>query len=90
MQFDNPGVLRLKVMTEAEPGALVRVLQLLQSRNVIPLRVMAQRVAIRSWTTEVLDIEIEVPASDLGPEALGVVAAKINQLPTVLTAVTGE
>lgn len=80
-------MLRLKVVTEAESDALVRVLQLLQSRNVIPLRVMAQRVAIRGRTTEVLEIEIEVPASDLAPEAFRVVAAKINQLPIVLTAV---
>lgn len=90
MQFDNPGVLRLKVVTEAEPSALVRVLQLLQSCNATPLRVMAQRIAIRGRTTGVLEIEIEVPASDLAPETLRFITAKINRLPTVLTAVAGK
>jgi hypothetical protein len=89
MQLDNLEVLRLKVVAEAVPGMLVRILELLQSCDVIPLRVLAQRVAIRSRHAEVLEIEIEVSAANLDPEVFRVVAAKINQLSTVLTAVDG-
>lgn len=90
MQFDSPEVLRLRVAAEAEPGVLIGILQLLQSCNVIPLRVVAQRVAIRSRSTEVLEIEIEVLASNLVPEAFRVLVEKINQLSTISTAVGGE
>jgi hypothetical protein len=52
---------------------------------------MAQRLAIRGpAATEVFEIEIEVSASDVAPQALRVIAAKINQLSVVLAVVVGE
>lgn len=72
------------------PGALVLVLQLFDSSNVVPLRVMAQRVTIRGRTKEVLEIEIKVPAADLPPEIFRIIAGKINQLPTCTDGVTGR
>jgi hypothetical protein len=84
-------MLRLKVVTAAEIGALICVLQFLQSHHVTPRRVMAQHLAIRvSAATEVFEIEIELSASDVTPEALRLIAAKINQLSIVLAVVVGE
>lgn len=84
-------MLRLKVVTAAQIDALICVLQLLQSLHVTPRRVMAQHLAIRGpAATEVFEIEIEVSASDVTPEALRIIAAKINQLSIVLAVVVGE
>lgn len=84
-------MLRLKVVTAAEIDALICVLRLLQSHHVTLRRVMAQNLAIRgSSATEIFEIEIELSASDVTPEALRVIAAKINQLSVVLAVVVGE
>jgi hypothetical protein len=83
-------VLRLKVVTAAEIDALICVLHLLQSHHVTLRRVTAQLHAIRGSATEVFEIEIELSASDVTPEALRVIAAKINQLSVVLAVVVGE
>lgn len=61
--MDDPAVLRFKLATKVEPGALARVLQLRQFLNLIPMRVMAQRIANRDRMTEVMEVEIEVPVS---------------------------
>jgi len=87
---DDLSVLRVKLVTCPEVGALVFVLQQMQSLNFVPSRVMAQRVVNHDRTKEVLEIEIEVPSADLAPDAFRLFAAKINQLPTVLTAVAGK
>ena len=84
-------MLRLKVVTAAEIDALICVLHLLQSHHVTLRRVMAQHLAIRgSAASEVFEIEIELSASDVTPEALRLIAAKINQLSVVLAVVVGE
>lgn len=67
---------RVKVVAEAEPGALIRVLQLLESRNIVPYRVCAQRVPIRGRSTEMLEMELEVIASDLSPEAFRIISTQ--------------
>lgn len=84
-------VLRLKVVTAAQIDALICVLQVLRSHNVTARRVMAQHVGIRGpAAAEMFEIEIEVSPSDVAPEALRVIAAKINQLSVVLAVVVGE
>ena len=88
--MDGSGVLRLKFVTQPDSSALVSVLQLLQSLRSVPLRVIAERVTNRDRTTEVFEIEIAVSAADLAPDAFRVFAAKINQIPTILTTITGE
>lgn len=82
MQFDNAAVWRLKVVAEADPGTLVRVLQFFQARNVVPRRAIAWRRGI-----EFLEIQIDIDAADCAQEAFRLVVAKINELPIVLAAV---
>lgn len=81
MQADNVAVLRVRVVAEADPSALVRALQLLQARNIVPLRVNAQRI-----DGELLEIAIEVDAAHCTQETFRLVVAKINELSVVLTA----
>ena len=56
MQVANAATLRLKAVVEADPGALVRVLQLFQARNLIPRSVASERLG-----DEYLQIQIELP-----------------------------
>jgi prephenate dehydratase len=82
MQYESAAAMRLKVVAEADPGALVRVLQFFQVRSVIPRRTIVRRLG-----AELLEIEIDVDAADCAPEVFRVVIAKINELPIVLDAV---
>lgn len=82
MQVDQVAVLRLKAVTEADPGALVRVLQLFQMRNVVPRRVSAARVGALYQ-----EIEMEVDRAHLGPDVFRLIVARLNELPVVLAAV---
>lgn len=82
MQYNEAAVLRFKAVAEADPGALVRVLQFFQSQNVVPRHVTARRMS-----AEYQEIEIEVEAADLASDAFRMVVAKVNQLPSVLAAV---
>lgn len=82
MQVDNATVLRLQVLAEADPGALVRTLQFLQARNIVP-----QQVSMKRVRGDLFDIAIDVDTASCGPEALSVIAAKLNELPIVLEAV---
>ncbi|HEX7011506.1 MAG TPA: hypothetical protein VF161_02105 [Steroidobacteraceae bacterium] len=72
----------IKAIIEADPGALVRVLQFFQTRNVVPRRVNASRLG-----SEFLEAHIEIDAAELGLEGLRVVAAKIEQLPITMAVV---
>ena len=85
MRNDNRELLRLKIVTEANLDALIRVLQSLHAPQVTPLRVSAIRTPLRGGSAEVLEIEIDAAASDLAPEAFRLLLARINQLPLVLT-----
>ena len=82
MQVDNAAALRLKAVVEADPGALVRVLQFFRARNVIPRTVASERLG-----NEYLQILIELDPAELAPDGFRVVVSKINELPIVLAAV---
>src|ERR1043165_4497556 len=82
MQSGKPAAPRLKVLTEANPNGLVHVLQFFQARNLIPQRVIAERLG-----AEYLQIEIQLATAELTPDALSVIAAKVNELPISLCAV---
>ena len=81
MQSDNAVVWQLRILAEADPGALVRVLQLFQARNLVPRRITAARVDI-----EFLEIWIDIDPADCAQEAFRLVVAKIGELPIVITA----
>ena len=82
MQVANAAVLRLKAVVEADPGALVRVLQLFQARNLIPRSVASERLG-----DEYLQIQIELDPAALPVEGFQLVVSKMNELPVVLAAV---
>lgn len=77
-----------KIVADARLDALIRVLQCLQAPQVLPLRITAVRDSVRGGSTEVLEIEIDVTASDLAPETFRFLTAKISQLPFVFTTVS--
>ena len=85
MQVDNAASLRLKAVVEADPGALVRVLQFFQARNVIPRSVASERLG-----DQYLQIQIELDPAELAADGFRVVLSKINELPIVLAAVECE
>jgi hypothetical protein len=79
---DNAASLRLRVIVTADPGALVRVLQLFQIRNIVPRQVSALRLG-----AEFLQAEIEIDPAELAPETLRLIAAKIQEMPIAMAAV---
>lgn len=83
-------VWRLKAVAQAQPDALARVLLLLETQSIVPSRLTAQRVPVRGRTTPVLEIELELAATDMTPSALRRLVATIAELPTVLTAVVPD
>jgi hypothetical protein len=85
MQSVSAAATRLKVLVEADPGSLVRVLQFFQARNVTPLCVAAQRLG-----AEFLQVDIDITPADLTADALRVIVAKIRELPGSLCAVVCE
>jgi len=82
MQVGNAAALRLKAVVEADPGALVRVLQFFQARNLIPRTVASERLG-----DEYLQIQIELDPAELADDGFRIVISKINELPIVLAAV---
>jgi hypothetical protein len=73
----NPlSVLRLKVVAEADSGALMRVLERFQNLGVLPRRVIAEFTS-----TDVMSIQVDV--SGVEEQRLTLIAAKVGQIPCV-------
>jgi hypothetical protein len=72
-------VLCLRVTAEADPGALPRVLANFQHLNVLPRRVIAEM-----GSEKLLHVRIDV--AGVTEARLSVMAAKLEQIPTVLSA----
>jgi hypothetical protein len=72
----------LKAIIEADPGALIRLLQLFQIRNVTPSAVRARQLGL-----EYIEVEIELHGVELTAETLRLIAAKAQELPITLAAV---
>jgi hypothetical protein len=72
-------VLCLRVTAEADPGALPRLLANFQHLNVLPRRVTAE-----FGSDELLHVRIDV--AGVTEARLNVLAAKMGQIPTVLSA----
>lgn len=86
-QLDPSSLLRLKAVVKVESDAVVRVLELFHDRNIVPRRIVAERVPMRGVAREVVHIEIEVALMDLTMDALRLIAAKIVQMPIALSTV---
>lgn len=81
----DPAALRLKAIVEADPGALIRLLQLFQIRNVTPVRVQSRRLGC-----EYVEAEIELNPAEMTMETLRLIAAKAQELPITMVAVVLE
>lgn len=79
MTSQELALLRLRVVAEADPGALARVIERFQNLNILPRRVMAEFGSAGS-----LHIQVDI----LGvPEAMmTLITEKIAQVPSVLNA----
>jgi hypothetical protein len=82
MPRPDAAALRLKAIVEADPGALIRLLQLFQVRNITPHEVRARRIG-----SEFVEAEIEIGASELTMDTLRLIAAKAQELPVTVAAV---
>jgi hypothetical protein len=69
-------LLRLRVVAEADAGALMRVLERFQNLGVLPRRVIAEFT-----TTDLLSIQLDVVGME--ESRLTLIAAKLGQLPHV-------
>ena len=85
MSRPHAAALRLKAILEADPGALVRLLQLFQTRNIVPLHVRARRLGY-----EFIEAEFELDSAEIPLATLRLVAAKAQELPITLAAVVLE
>ena len=85
MSPPNAAVLRLKAIVEADPGALIRLLQLFQVRNIAPLHVRARRLGC-----EFIEAEIELDATEMTIDMLRLIVAKAQELPITLAAVVAD
>ena len=82
MSPPDAAALRLKAIVEADPGALIRLLQLFQIRNVSPRQVRARRLGF-----EYIEAEIELDGAEMTIDTLRLIAAKAQELPITLAAV---
>ncbi|HEV8329933.1 MAG TPA: hypothetical protein VGQ22_00810 [Steroidobacteraceae bacterium] len=85
MSPPDAAALRLKAIVEADPGALIRLLQLFQIRNVTPVRVLSRRLGC-----EYVEAEIELNPAEMTIETLRLIAAKAQELPITMVAVVLE
>ena len=67
---------RLKVVAEADPGAIARVIERFQNLNIVPRRLIAE-----ISSNDLLHIEVDV--CGLPDEQLALIARKIRQAPSV-------
>lgn len=76
MSSQDLTLLRLRVVTEADPGAIARVLERFQNINVLPRRVIAEHCTNGS-------LHIQVDLTGLPEHTLTLIALKISQVPCV-------
>jgi hypothetical protein len=69
----------LCVTAEADPGALARILERFQNLNLVPRRVVAEWIA-----NDTLHVQVDIVG--LSEERVSLIAAKLSQAPSVLSA----
>jgi hypothetical protein len=79
MLSDEVTLLRLRVVADADPGALARVLERFQNLNVVPRKFLAELS-----TKGVFHIEIDVTGIAL--DCMHVITAKISEAPCIHSA----
>jgi hypothetical protein len=76
LSANSLSVLRLKVVAEADSGALMRVLERFQNLGVLPRRVLAEFT-----TTDSMSIQVDI--AGLEENRMTLIAAKVGQIPCV-------
>ena len=76
MSATQLSVLRLKVVAEADSGALMRVLERFHNIGILPRRVIAEFT-----TTESMSIQVDI--SGVEENRMTLIAAKVGQIPCV-------
>ena len=79
MSSDELSLLRLRVIADADPGVLARVLERFQNLNVLPRRVMAELC-----TTESFHVQVDIVG--VAESTLTLIAAKLREMPCVQNA----
>lgn len=79
MSYREFSLLRLRVLAEADPGALARVLERFQNLNVLPRRVVAEY-----GMNDTLHIQVDV--FGIREDQLTMIAGKIGQAPFIVNA----
>ena len=79
MLIQESPLLRLRVVADADPGALARVLERFQNLDILPRRIIAE-----FGTNDTLHIQVDV--FGVTEERLTLIAAKIGQVPSIVTA----
>jgi hypothetical protein len=79
MGTESLSLLRLRVVAEAESGALMRVLERFHNLGVLPRRVIAEFT-----TTDSVSIQLDV--AGLEESRLTLIAAKLGELPYITQA----
>jgi hypothetical protein len=74
--YSQLSVFRLKVVAEADSGALMRVLERFQNLGVLPRRVVAEFT-----TTDCMSIQVDI--SGVEENRMTLIAAKLGQIPCV-------
>jgi hypothetical protein len=72
-------LLRLRVVAEADAGALLRVLERFQNLGVLPRRVIAEFTSVDS-------LSIQLDVAGLEESRLTLIAAKLGEMPCVTQA----
>ena len=72
-------LLRLRVVADADPGVLARVLERFQNLNVLPRRVVAEL-----GTTGMFHIQVDI--ASVSEHTLTLIAAKLVQVPAIMNA----
>ncbi|MEJ1960761.1 MAG: hypothetical protein WDO56_04135 [Gammaproteobacteria bacterium] len=76
MSVDQVSLLRLKVVAEADAGALMRVLERFHNLGVLPRRVIAEFT-----TADSLSIQVDI--AGIEETRMSLIAAKLAQIPCV-------
>jgi hypothetical protein len=76
MGVEHYSLLRLRVVAEADSGALLRVLERFQNLGVLPRRVIAEFTS-----SDLLSIQLDV--AGLEEARLTLIAAKLGEMPCV-------
>jgi hypothetical protein len=80
MPVDQPPVMRFRAIADADPSALVCVLERLQAHNLVPKTVQAYRLGHKF-------IEMKIEVDDLSHESFRRMLSKIDEMPMVVAAV---